>query len=326
MTLLLWVLLAQPAPSRAEGATPGVTWEERAPAEAGLSLQKLDALRDLAGGRGCVVRAGRLVYAWGDASKPGDVASAVKPVISTLLLLAVTEGRLAGIDARVSEVEPRLIGKNAAITWKHLAGQLSGYGLGEEPGAAWADNEDALALYSDTLMGKVYARPGTEVLRSRLAGPLQFQDPVGLEASGRLSISPRDFARFGLLILQGGAWDGKQILAPGLTYLSISQPVPADTPASAAGKAIPPPGPGYCSFGWWLNGIDAGRRQLFPDGPGDLVAALGHGGRRALWLLPSRDLVVSWNDADIDDLDGSPGRPEARINRAVRLMAEASKP
>ena len=32
---------------------------------------------------------------------------------------------------------------------------------------------------------------------------------------GRLGISPRDFARFGLLYLRGGMWNGKQLTQPG---------------------------------------------------------------------------------------------------------------
>ena len=89
------------------------------------------------------------------------------------------------------------------------------------------------------------------------------------------------------------------------------------------GKNDTPVGPGYYSFNWWMNGIDEQRRMLFVDGPGDLVAALGHGGKRALWILPSLDLVVSWNDSFVDDLDRSPGNGSAKINRAVRLMVEA---
>jgi len=45
-----------------------------------MSPEKLDALRDLVGGRGCVVRHGFMVYSWGDQSKSSDVASAMKPV------------------------------------------------------------------------------------------------------------------------------------------------------------------------------------------------------------------------------------------------------
>jgi CubicO group peptidase (beta-lactamase class C family) len=335
VSLLAFLLLAQ--------TVPGTAWEDCAPEAAGLSREKLDALRDLASGRGCVVRGGRLAYTWGDASKSADVASAVKPVISTLLLMAVHEGKLLSVDARVADVEPRLTGKDAAITWRHLACQLSGYGLEEAPGAAYAYNDYALALYYDALMEKVFRENGTKVLKDRLGGALGFQDPVTFEAfgskdrPGRLAISPRDFARFGLLVLRGGTWGDRTLVPPGLLYMSISSAIPASTPRTGGkdgtmlpgqrtlggAKNITPVGPGYYSFNWWLNGVDDQRRQLFVEGPGELVAALGHGGTRALWIFPSLDLVVSWNDAKIDDHDRSPGNPDSKINRAVRLMVES---
>jgi len=323
---------------------PGAAWEERTPEAAGLSRAKLDAARDLIGGRGCVVRGGTLVYSWGDVARSADVASAVKPVISLLLMMAVQEGKLEGVDARVSAVEPRLTGKNEAITWRHLASQTSGYGLAELPGAAYSYNDYALALYYDTLMNQVFRESGTEVLRRRLGSVLGFQDPASFEAfgpkdrPGRLAISTRDFARFGLLVLRGGKWGDRQVVDPGLTYLSISAPVPAETPRTSGreGEMIPgqrslggtrnitPVGPGLYSFNWWLNGTDDQGRQLFVDGPADLVAALGHGGKRALWIFPSLDLVVSWNDSPIDDHDRSPGNPRSRLNQTVRLLAEAA--
>jgi CubicO group peptidase (beta-lactamase class C family) len=323
---------------------PGAAWEERSPEAAGLSRTKLDAVRELVGGRGCVVRGGTLVYSWGDVSKSSDVASAVKPVISTLLMMAVQEGKLESVDARVSAVEPRLTGKDEGITWRHLASQTSGYGLAEAPGAAYSYNDFALALYYDSLMTHVFREPGTEVLRRRLGTVLGFQDPVSFEAfgpkdrPGRLSISTRDFARFGLLVLRGGKWGDRQVVDPGLTYLSISAPISAEMPRTSGkeGEMIPgqrtlggtrnitPLGPGLYSFNWWLNGIDDRGRQLFVDGPADLAAALGHGGRRALWIFPSLDLVVSWNDSSIDDHDRSPGNPLSRLNQAVRLMVESA--
>jgi len=334
MSLLLAFLLFQ--------AVPGATWTQKTPAETGLSRENLAALAELTGGRGCVVRGGWLVYSWGDVSMSAEVASAGKPVLSTLLMAAIQEGKLPGPDARVSEVEPRLTGKNAEITWRHLAYQVSGYGLEERPGEAWSDNDYALALYHDTLMGKVFARPGTEVLRRCLGEPLQFQDPYGFQdfgekdRPGRLAISAHDFARYGLLILRGGSWSGKQLLAPGLTYLSISAPLSAETPPTSGadgpmipgqrsmggGKSITKTGPGCYSYHWWLNGIDDRRRMLFVDGPADLVAALGHGGKQALWILPSLDLIVSWNDSVIADHDRSPGNGSAKINQAVRRMVE----
>src|SRR5262249_42570517 len=161
--------------------TPGASWETRRPQEVGLAPARLDALRDLVGGRGCLARRGFLCYTWGDAARSADVASAVKPVISTLLLMAVHEGKLAGVDDRVADGEPQLRmlngGKDAGITWRHLASQTSGYGLIEPPGQAYSYNDYALALYYDQLMEHVFREPGTTVLRKRLGDPLQFQDP-----------------------------------------------------------------------------------------------------------------------------------------------------
>src|SRR5262245_25880396 len=80
---------------------PEADWEKRPPEMVGLSADKLKALAELVGGRGCVVRHGYLVSTWGDPAKSGDIASAVKPVISTLLLLAVQQGKIQGVDAKV---------------------------------------------------------------------------------------------------------------------------------------------------------------------------------------------------------------------------------
>jgi CubicO group peptidase (beta-lactamase class C family) len=139
-------------------AYPGKTWQICTPKHVGLDPAKLDELAKHVGGRGCVVRSGYLVYQWGDVTKNGDVASAVKPVISTLLLMAVQEGKLKSVDDLIAKHEPRLKtlndGKDAAITWRHLAHQTSGYGLAERPGEAYSYNDFALALYYDTLMDK----------------------------------------------------------------------------------------------------------------------------------------------------------------------------
>ena len=89
------------------------------------------------------------------------------------------------------------------------------------------------------------------------------------------------------------------------------------------GKNITPVGPGYYSFNWWLNRTDAADRRLFVDAPHDTYVASGHGGKRTLWMIPSLDLVVSWNDSVIDDHDKSPGNPDSRLNQAVRLLREA---
>jgi hypothetical protein len=82
-------------------------------------------------------------------------------------------------------------------------------------------------------------------------------------------------------------------------------------------------GPGYYSFNWWLNCTDKEGRRLYVDAPPDTFTAMGHGGERALWVIPSLELIVAWNDAKIDDHDASPGNFQTKCNQAVRLMREA---
>jgi CubicO group peptidase (beta-lactamase class C family) len=326
---------------------PGKTWDTRAPEQVGLTQTPLDALRALVGGHGCVVRHGFLVYTWGDVSRSGDIASAVKPIISTLLMMAIQEGRLKSVDDLVADFEPRLRtlngGKHKDMTWRHLASQTSGYGLAEAPGKAYAYNDYALALYYDTLTQKVFKEDGTRVLKERLADVLRFEDKYTFEAfgkkdrPGRLAVSVRDLARFGLLTLRGGRWDGKQVLRPDLLRLAVGSPLDAGTPLTSGkelpmlpgqrtlggGKNITPTGPGFYSFNWWLNTTDQKGRRLFADLPPDTYVAAGHGGKRMLWIIPSLDLIVCWNDAKIDDFDRSPADPKTVCNQAARLIRDA---
>ena len=344
---VLGFLFSPDRPSCLAQAYPAQHWATRAPEQAGMSPEKLDALRDLVGGRGCVARHGFMVYSWGDQSKSSDVASAMKPVLSTLLLMAVQEGRLKSVEEPVAKFDPRLKtlnnGKDAGITWRHLASQTSGYGLVEAPGQAWSYNDYALALYYDTLMQGVFGTNGTEVLRTRIAEPLQFEDRCTFEAfgsndrPGRLALSARDFARFGLLYLRHGKWRDKQLLDPNLGDMAVSSPLTADTPLTSGkgadmlphqrsiggGKNITPIGPGYYSFNWWLDRTNKLGQRLFVDAPPDTYVAAGHGGMRMLWIVPGLDLIVCWNDSKIEDHDASPGNPNTQCNQAGKLMTEA---
>ena len=327
---------------------PGKSWQRKSPTDARLDSSKLDSLRKLVQGRGCVMRNGFLVYSWGDISKSEELASAAKPVISTLLLMAVQEGKLKNVDDCLSEVEPHLKnlngGKDAAIAWRHLASQTSGYGLTEKPGEAWAYNDFALALFYQTLMAKVYRDKGTSVLRSRLAEPLQFEDSfafdtLGANRPGRLALSIRDFARIGLLYLHDGAWGDRHLLPAKSVEMALNSPVRADLPRTAGknaemlpgqksmggGKNITPIGPGYYSFNWWLNGTDKNGRRLLAALPADAFIAAGHGGEKMMICVPSWDLIICWYTNDVKDFHESPANRDTKCNRAARLIAEAVK-
>jgi CubicO group peptidase (beta-lactamase class C family) len=320
----------------------------KSPAEAGLSEDRLQAFSDYVGGFGCVVRQGYLVYSWGDASRRIDVASAAKPVYAHFLFKAVEDGRIRSLDEPVCRWEPRLKdinaglgGKDSRITWRHMANQVSCYGLVEEPGTAYAYNDWQMALLFDTLFGKVYgAAPATvdsQVLRPLLADLIGCQDnPTFLafgadDRAGRLAISPRDFARFGLLYLRAGKWGDRQLLRPEYARMAVTDPLPNSIPQAGGEAAEMIPGQrsigstripdnqtdhmGSYSWLWWTNGVDREGNRHWPDVPTDAFACLGHGGKRAMVVLPGFDLIASWNNTRIN------GREME--NRALKHLLDA---
>jgi len=327
---------------------PGATWQWKTPAEVGLDPAKLDAIRDFAGGRGCIVRYGYMVYAWGDYKKRGDVASAVKPVTAHFLFKAVEDGKIPSLDQKVVEWEPRLGTINAAlgykdknITWRHMANQISCYGVSEPPGTAFDYNDWQMTLFWDTLFLKVYGATfenvDEKVLHPLLTDPIQCEDNPTFMAfgtsnrPGRLGISPRDFCRIGLLYLNKGNWNGKQLISKKFATMAVSSPLPASFPRTKAVPAEMIPGQrskgslkipddqadhlGSYSWLWWTNGIDSKGKRHWPDAPPDTYGAFGHGGIRAMVVLPKYDIVISWNDTNIKGAEAE--------NKVLGLLSQA---
>ncbi|MCC6231780.1 MAG: DUF1593 domain-containing protein [Verrucomicrobiales bacterium] len=316
-------------------AGPGVPWAKTTAEAVHLDPDRLRAFTERVGGHGVIVRNGHLVVEWGEAHRRADVASACKPVLMHLLLEALARGRLRSLGDQVSEWEPRLAalnpelgGKDRGITWRHLVTQTSGYGLRESPGTAFAYNDWQMALLADLLVERVFESPwaqvDAQVLGPMLTGPLGCEDNPTLLAfgekdrPGRLAISPRDFARFGQLYLQRGQWNGKQLFPKAWAEGVVRAPLDPRFPRADRVAAAMLPGArslgsreipdnqtehaGSYSFLWWVNGVDAVGRRRWAAAPDDAFAALGHGGRRALWVLPSLGLVVSWNDARVSSV------------------------
>jgi hypothetical protein len=150
---------------------------------------------------------------------------------------------------------------------------------------------------------------------------------------GRLGISPRDFARFGLLFLHEGKWNGRQLLSRKLTRMAVGNPLPLSLPRTKGRKAEMLPGQrsigggnnqtdhhGGYSWLWWLNAVSRDGKRWWMDAPADMFLCLGHGGREGLAVLPSQRMIVSWNGTKRLHSDRKLG------NRAFKLLAEAVKP
>ena len=108
------------------------------------------------GGRGCAIKNGFVVKAWGAQGKKGDWASSAKPVLSTLLMFALHEGKIKSFDQPVVDFGWELLPKDRTMTLRQLASMTSGYARPEEPGQAWAYNDYAIQLYQKTLFDKIF--------------------------------------------------------------------------------------------------------------------------------------------------------------------------
>jgi CubicO group peptidase (beta-lactamase class C family) len=115
----------------------------------------------------------------------------------------------------------------------------------------------------------------------------------GTRWGGGLWINSEDLARFGLLILNHGNWEGKQLVS--------AQWLKAATTPSAHG-----PDYGYL---WWLNT----KQKEWPSGPASSFAAVGNGGN-IIWIDPDHDIVFVWHWHDNKGLDGMIQRIVASVN------------
>jgi hypothetical protein len=335
------------------GPVPGQAWASKTPDDAGLDRRGLEAFSAGIGGRGVVVRGGYLVYAWGDPARRGDIASAAKPIYGFFLFKAVVSRRLSSIDVDavtyapgLTTLNPGLGHKDRRITFRHFATQTSGYGVTDVPGAAFDYNDWQMALFWDTLFLGVwrtsYREVDRAVLERELCDTIQCEDaPTFLafgaeDRAGRVAISPRDFARFALLYLRGGVWNDTVLLPVAVVRESLQSPLPNSLPQTAGVPAPMLPNQrtigsttipdnqtdhlGSYSFMWWVNGIDRQGRRLWPDAPLDAFMASGHGARRAAVVIPSLDLVATWNDTNIS------GWPAANQALEALLASVRSRP
>ncbi|MDB9867471.1 beta-lactamase family protein [Pseudomonadales bacterium] len=104
-----------------------------------------------------------------------------------------------------------------------------------------------------------------EPLGIRSAAP-KFDTSGTFIGSSYLFATPQDFARFGLLYLRGGVWDGQQILPAGWVDYARTPTYQSDQEAYGAQ--------------WWLS----------PDHPGWFYCG-GYDGQRIL-CVPQKDLVI----------------------------------
>ncbi len=266
------------------------------------ALERARRLWEESRGRGgvVIVQGGLVVDQWGDVDQPLVVRSIRKSLVSPLFGLAIAEGRLR-LDQSLAElgIDDRtpLTPEEKGATVRDLLTSRSGVYLpaaketpqnrrarpprGSHPPGTffYYNNWDFNAL------GTTYERAtGTDLLTAfatRIVAPLGMEDydPEDTEYIHEesahpaywLSVSARDLARFGLLILRRGRWQGRQLVPSEWIAESTTAHVP-----EAKGRSY-----GYLWF------VVPPRDEPSVRGPSVLADGAGF-----LWIVPEKDLVI----------------------------------
>jgi Cu-Zn family superoxide dismutase len=150
-----------------------------------------------------------------------------------------------------------------------------------DPGACYEYNSGGVHLLS-VIVQKVTGQTEADYLQTRLFDPLGIarptwrQSPQG-ETAGAfgLELTARDAAKLGYLVLNGGVWDGRQVVPADWLAASTTQ---QSSGTSASGVSLGQAGFGYL---WWVKDV-AGMPAFF---------ALGYGSQ-VIYVVPGLDLVV----------------------------------
>jgi CubicO group peptidase (beta-lactamase class C family) len=155
------------------------------------------------------------------------------------------------------------------------------------------------------ILTKVSGKPLEEIIRRRIAGPIGmkhfswsnlgerdgmfFNNPAGTpginqkgQKQGGVYSNALDLARYGLLYLNKGNWNGRQLLDPNFVEQATSSQVPVEIKSNLAGRY---------GFYWWTNGMMANGRRPIPSAPAKTYMARG-AGRNFIIVLPEWNMVI----------------------------------
>ena len=314
-----------------------------------MSSERLTRLVEFGGANSMdsllVTRHGRVVleatYAPFRAGLKHRINSSTKAVISTLIAMAIRDGKLDSTDRNVmalfaDRTIANLDERKKAITVRHLLDMTSGLEWSEgldgfrsflamERSPDWQQfildqpmsTAPGTSFYYDSgnshllsaILTKVTGTSAFDYAREVLFGPLGIDDvmwrsdPQGVSAGGAgLYMHPRDMAKIGYLYLRGGVWEGRQILPA--SWIEAVRKADVDMREPWATDLR------YGSQFWVVPGRDA-------------YMAVGFD-RQLIVIMPKLDIVaVTTGAARFSPQYGLPGRPRYSFMALIDQLASA---
>lgn len=274
-----------------------------------------------------IVRNGYVIWQGPEIDKVHGVWSCTKSFTSTVLGLLIEDGK-ATLDTLAKDHVPAMASDYPKVTLRHFTTMTSGYrAVGDEPrgtyrhgpsltpfdpcstplfapGAQYAYWDSAMNQFANVLT-RIAGEPIEALFRRRIAEPIgmdpnewrwgDFGAIDGIAVNGgsgnsnnHVFISARQMARLGLLLLNGGNWNGKQLIDPQWVKMATR---PQVRPTIPLGRDSGADGRGVYGFNWWTNGIapDGGRR--WPGVPAGAYAASGYN-NNDMFIVPEWNMVI----------------------------------
>ncbi len=329
---LCWLSSVGTSVAAVAGGVPGAEWRQYSDVEsAGWSRKSLEEAFQRAGEAGSaavfVAEGGVAVCAWGDVERPLNAHSIRKPILGSMIGIAVSEGDLSLgdtlADLGINDIHALTEQERSATVLDLLRGRSGVYheaayetaGKRRErpargshiPGSHfWSNNWDFNALLTiyEQESGNTFFDEFERVIASPIGmedfraahGEYHFERERSLHPAYPLRISARDLARFGTLYLRDGRWDGRTIVPAEWTAESTRAHTVFDDGGGYTGTFQA--GAGF-GFMWWVYPAGCqppGRPTLDAH---DIVAAQGAGGHVML-LIRELDLVIVHRTATDD--------------------------
>ena len=339
LVALLLLGLAVGANAQSSGV-PGAEWRQYAsPEKAGWSAENLAKIKEYVEEMGStsamIVQHGVVVAAWGDIARRSNLHSCRKSLLDALIGIAVAEGKINLNDTLeklgIDDKKPSLTAAEKQATVRDLLEARSGVyhaaayetkGMKEKrpsrgshaPGTFWYYNN-----WNFNTLGYIYEQAmGTKILDAfyrQIAQPIGMQDfrpgdgSYVTDADTRFpaylfDMSARDFARFAMLYLHGGKWNGAQLVPE--DWVKASTRPYSDTHSGDYG------------YLWWTGDSASGAEQEISF-PKRSFWAEGHLGQYAV-VVPSLDLIV------VNRVDGEMTKrtiEKRQMAKMVRMVAAA---
>jgi len=256
-----------------------------------------------------------------DGSTYHNVASVTKSVMTTLIGIAVDQGKLSLDQPILSFFPERTIANRdpmkEQITIRHLVSNSAGFRFNEEDDIAaieeWMQSDDWIQYILDR---PVVHKPGTyfayfspgmhllSVILQETTGmiALKFADaylfkPLGIEEVywrsdsqgythgwADICLYPKDMAKIGFLFLHQGKWEGKQIISSEWVNKATRKQLPTGQEKEGYG------------YGWWIS-------SPYPDEEFPFYRALGRN-EQLIMVFPSINalLITTGGGFDFDEI------------------------